>query len=88
MYPEIEFSSKAEIKRFQEEKLKIALQYAQEHSPFYKRMFLQNHIDIQKIKTLEDLQQIPFTDKKDLQLHNDDFLCVPKEKVIDYITTS
>jgi phenylacetate-CoA ligase len=37
---------------------------------------------------LEDLQQIPFTDKNDLQLHNNDFLCVPPEKVIDYITTS
>ena len=31
---------------------------------------------------------IPFTEKKDLQLFNEDFLCVPKEKVIDYITTS
>lgn len=31
---------------------------------------------------------IPFTEKKDLQLFNEDLLCVPKEKVIDYITTS
>jgi len=88
MYPNIEFSSKEEIKHFQEGKLKIALQYLQEHSPFYRRMFLQKKIDIQQIKTLEDLQKIPFTEKKDLQLHNDDFLCVPKEKVIDFITTS
>jgi phenylacetate-CoA ligase len=88
MYPEIELSPKEEIKRFQEEKLKIALQYLQEHSSFYKRMFLQNNIDIQQIKKLEDLQKIPFTEKKDLQLYNDDFLCVPREKVIDFITTS
>jgi len=88
MYLDIEYSSKEEIKRFQEDKLKIALQYVQEHSPFYQRMFLQNNIDIWQIKRLEDLQQLPFTEKKDLQLHNDDFLCVPKEKVIDYITTS
>jgi len=85
---EIEFSGKEEIKRFQEEKLKIALQYLQEKSPFYKRMFLQNGINIHKIKHLEDLQEIPFTGKKDLQLYNDDFLCVPKEQVIDFITTS
>ena len=88
MHPEIEYSSKTEIKHFQEEKLKIALQYLQENSPFYKRIFLQNRIDIRQIKTLEDLQRIPFTEKKDLQLHNDDFLCVPKEKIIDFITTS
>jgi phenylacetate-CoA ligase len=88
MCPEREFCSTAEIKRFQEEKLELALQYLQEHSPFYKRMFLQNNIDIRQIKQLEDLQQIPFTSKQDLQLHNEDFLCVPRENIIDYITTS
>jgi phenylacetate-CoA ligase len=51
-------------------------------------MFQENHIDIRKIRFLEDLQHIPFTDKKDLQLYNDDFLCVPKAQIIDYITTS
>ena len=88
MYPEIEFSSREEIKHFQEEKLKIALQYLHHHSPFYQRMFLQHHIDIHKIKTIEDLQQIPFTEKKDLQDHNEEFICVPKKKIMDYITTS
>ena len=84
----IEFSNKEKIKYFQEEKLKTALQYLQDNSPFYKRMFLQNNIDIRQIKTLEDLQQIPFTEKKDLQLHNEDFLCVPRENIVDYVTTS
>ena len=65
MYPKIEFTTKAEIKHFQEEKLKIALQYLQIRSPFYQRMFLQHNIDIQKIKTIEDLQQIPLTEKRD-----------------------
>ena len=51
-------------------------------------MFEKCHIDIERIKTIEDLQKIPFTEKKDLQLFNDEFLCVPKEKIIDYITTS
>ena len=32
--------------------------------------------------------KIPFTEKKDLQLFNDEFLCCPKAKIIDYITTS
>ena len=88
MYPEIEYQPKEEIKRFQEQKLKTALQYLQQHSPFYQRLFLQNNIDIKQINTLDDLQKIPFTEKKDLQLYNDDFLCVPREKIIDFITTS
>ena len=84
----IEYWDKKEIKRFQEERLKIALHYLEENSLFYKRMFTRNRIDIDRIRLLEDLRQIPFTTKEDLQLYNEDFLCVPREKVIDYITTS
>ena len=84
----IEFSNTKEINTLQEKKLKIALQYLQDNSSFYKRMFLKNNIDIHKIKSIEDLQQIPFTEKKDLQLYNDQFLCVPKRKIVDFITTS
>ena len=51
-------------------------------------MFASYGIDTDKIQHLEDMVKIPFTEKKDLQLFNDDFLCCPREKVIDYITTS
>ncbi len=85
---DIEFQKPEEIKAFQEEKLHTALQYLADHSPYYQRMFRSYGIDIRKIQHLEDLVKIPFTEKKDLQLFNDDFLCCPKEKVIDYITTS
>ena len=85
---QIELQSSQIIKRFQEEKLKTTLRYLKDNSPFYKRLFLQHNIAIQKINSLEELQQIPFTTKKDLQLFNEDFLCVPKAAVVDYITTS
>jgi phenylacetate-CoA ligase len=60
----------------------------QAKSPYYRKLFGSYRIDINKIKHLEDLVKIPFTEKKDLQLFNQDFLCCPKEKIIDYITTS
>lgn len=85
---DIEFRSPEEINRFQAEKLQEALKYLSEHSPFYQRVFAENAIDIDQIKNIEDLTQLPFTEKKDLQLHNAEFLCVPREKIIDYITTS
>jgi phenylacetate-CoA ligase len=85
---DIEFKSIPEIKAFQEEKLHDALKYLKQHSRYYQRMFRENGIDITNIRTLEDLRQIPFTEKKDLQLCNDDFLCCPREKIVDYITTS
>lgn len=86
--PDIEFQPRAVIKAFQEEKMKKQLAYLKANSPFYQQMFAQHHIDVDKIVKLEDLRHIPFTDKKDLQLHNMDFLCVPREQVIDFITTS
>lgn len=86
--PDIEFQSKEVIKAFQEQKMQEQLAYLQAHSPFYQKLFAAYNINTSKIKTLEDLEYIPFTDKKDLQLNNWDFLCVPKEQIVDYITTS
>jgi phenylacetate-CoA ligase len=88
MPEDIEFQSVDEIKELQEHKLHDALLYLAANSPYYKRMFKSYRIDVDKIRHIEDLLTVPFTEKKDLQLFNEDFLCVPKEKVIDYITTS
>ena len=85
---DIEFSSPEQIKLFQEDLLHKHLVYLKKNSPYYRRVFDSYGIDIKKIVHLEDLTRIPFTEKKDLQLYNDDFCCVPKNKIIDYITTS
>ncbi|MDR6966071.1 phenylacetate-CoA ligase [Flavobacterium arsenatis] len=88
MIPAIEKASVQEIKQFQEEKLKELLVYLSEHSPYYKAMFENKKIDIETIKTLEDLRKIPVTTKTDIQENNDAFFCVPMHKIIDYATTS
>ena len=85
---DIEYKSVEEIKAYQEGLLHEALVYLKAHSPYYQRMFKSYGINIDKIKHIEDLVKIPFTEKKDLQLFNDEFLCCPKDKIIDYITTS
>lgn len=85
---DIEFRPPEEIRLFQEEKLKEALAYLNSSSAYYKRMFRTYNIHIDKIRHIEDLVKIPFTEKKDLQIFNEEFLCCPKEKIIDYITTS
>jgi len=85
---DIEFQSPEQIKLFQESLLRKQLTYLQTHSRFYQRLFAEHHINLSAIQTIEDLQQLPFTEKKDLQLFNEDFRCVPKEKIVDYITTS
>lgn len=85
---ELHYSSSSEIKLFQEERLKETLRYLAEHSPFYKRMFDDNNINIDDIKTIEDLTKIPTTSKNDLQSNNADFICVDSVDIIDYVTTS
>ncbi len=86
--PEIEKQSLKEIERFQEKELEKFLQYLSHHSVFYQRHFKTHGIDIAKIKRLQDLQYIPPTRKEDLQLNNDDFICVQRNQIVDYITTS
>lgn len=87
-YPEIEKKSLAEIKSFQEKLMREQLQYLEAHSPYYRKIFKKEKIDIEKIRTIEDLSYIPFTSKDDLNKYNDEFICVSKDKIIDYITTS
>jgi len=87
-FPEIERSPVDQIKKFQETKLQQQLLFLKEKSEFYSKHFLLNGIDIHKIKTLEDLPLIPPTKKKDLQERNKEFICVPENFIIDYITTS
>ena len=86
--PEAAFKSKEEIKLMQEKKLQEAVSYLNEHSPFYKRLFTQARFNVKGIRTIEDLLAIPVTIKENLQQHNDDFLCVPRNKIIEYSSTS
>lgn len=88
MFPEIETKSLSEIKTLQEKLLLEQIRFISQHSKYYQHVFQKNGIDSAQLKTLEDLQKIPVTTKDDLQKYNDDFVCVPKNKIIDYVTTS
>ena len=76
------------IKVMQEQKLQELLSYLAQHSPFYKKLFSERNINIAGIKKLEDLPLLPTTGKEDLQQHNNDFLCVGTDKIIEYSSTS
>jgi len=87
-FPLIERLPAEEIAAFQNLKLREALSYLQDHSPFYRNLWKESRIDSSRILTVEDLRQLPVTTKEDLQGKNEEFVCVPKDKIIDYITTS
>ena len=86
--PEAAFLSKEEIVTMQEKKLQETIAYLNQHSPFYKEFFSKARFNPSGIKTMEDLSVIPVTIKEDLQQRNDDFLCVPRNKIIEYSSTS
>ena len=88
MIPKIELQSPEIIEKFQEKELQKLIAYLADFSPYYKNLFLREKINPTKVKVTSDLLQIPVTDKSHLQLFNDDFICVPRHKIIDYITTS
>ena len=82
------FISQEQTVTMQEQKLQELLAYLNIHSPFYKELFDANNINIDDIKTLDDLKLIPTTVKEDLQKRNDDFMCVSRDQIIEYSSTS
>lgn len=84
----IEFSSHEEIIALQEKKLFETLKYVSEKSAYYKGIFKTHNIEVEKFSSLEDLENIPFTTKDDLANYNDEFLCVDKKHIADFVTTS
>lgn len=83
-----DYLQKHETTSMQEQKLNELLHYVSQHSPFYKELFQSHKINISGLLTLSDLAVIPTTSKEDLQQRNNDFLCVPPEKIVEYTSTS
>jgi phenylacetate-CoA ligase len=82
------YESTDKVKIIQEQKLQELLVYLSRHSPFYKELFAKHKTDVRTIKTQSDLFRIPTTSKEDLQQRSEDFLCVSRDKIIEYTSTS
>ncbi len=60
------------LEKFQWERLKETLQYAYDHSPYYRRKWNEAGIRPDDIRTPEDLKKIPVITKQELIRHNQD----------------
>ncbi len=67
-------------------KLQDVFDYLKEHSTFYKKQFA--YKGVTAINSFDDFYTLDFTTKEDIATYNDDFLCVRKEEVCDFVTTS
>ena len=86
--PQIQFASLEEIKQYQEALLREQIIYLAKYSPFYQKLIALEKINTSHIRRIEDLSSIPTTSKTDLQNQNEQFLCVPRSEISDFVTTS
>lgn len=87
-YSNIAYGSAYKVKIIQEQKLQELLLYTSKYSLFYQELFTNHKVDIRTINTLGDLSRIPTTSKEDIQQRSEDFLCVTRDKIIEYTSTS
>lgn len=65
-------------KKIQNEKFTEFLLFAINNSPFYKELY--NDIDINKIKSIDDIELLPIIDKDTIRQHLDEIVTVPRSK--------
>ena len=85
--PDLEFKTPESMRAIQSARLKQHLSYCARHSPYYRRLFKQAGIRCRTIG-LDNLAILPFTDKTDFAKHNDEFLAVPPEDIVDIVLSS
>ena len=79
---ELETISRKNLEELQLKKLSGALRDAAS-TPFYRKVFKENNINVDKISSLDHLKDLPFTSKADLRLsYPDGMVAVPRSDII------
>lgn len=85
--PSLEFASADVVCAAQAERFQAHLARCARHSPYYRRLFKETGIKSGAI-SLKELDCLPITDKTDFSRHNEDFLAVPRDKIVDIVLSS
>ncbi|MDQ0338963.1 phenylacetate-CoA ligase [Caldalkalibacillus uzonensis] len=67
--PEMETNQRKELEKIQLERLTKTVELVYHRVPFYKQKFDEKGVKPEDIKSLDDIQKLPFTVKKDLRDH-------------------
>jgi phenylacetate-CoA ligase len=57
----------SQLKGKQFNEFKKLLEYAYNNIPFYRELYIKNNLDINEIKSLDDIEKVPFITKKDIR---------------------
>lgn len=83
LFKEIESMPRKKLEELQLERLKKIVNYAYENVPFYKKTFGKIGLKPEHIKTVKDIEKIPFTTKEDLRdSYPYGMFAVPLKKVV------
>ena len=86
---EIECMPREKMKELQLSRLQNIVKYCYEKVPFYKKKFDSIGLKPSAIKTLKDIEKIPFTTKEDLRLNYPfDLFAVPMSEIIELHASS
>src|SRR4030067_100940 len=87
-YYGIDFETFEDILKIQDRLLLEHLHYTVSNSRFYREFFERHGLTVNSITGIENLKQIPFTTKLDLERYNDKFLACDPQEVVDVCLTS
>ncbi len=75
--------TRKEIEEVRDRRLRAIVKYAFWKSPFYRRKFKESGVDVDRIKSVEDLAKLPITVKQELRdSYPLGMCCVPKEEIV------
>jgi phenylacetate-CoA ligase len=81
--PEAETMPRPELEKLQTARLRALVERVEAKVPFYQQQFKKAGVTAKDIKSLDDLQRLPFTQKSDLRDHYPfGFFTVPLEQVV------
>ncbi len=84
----MEFAESEIVSEYQVIQLRKAIEYVYKYSKYYNKLLRDHDIKPSDIKKIEDIKKIPFTSKKDLQSHNEDFFCCDYNEASDVVHSS
>ncbi len=86
-HPELGFTAAGESAAVQTRLLRRHLAHAA-RSPFYHDLFSRTGFNPRKVRSLDDLTQLPLTAKRDLEERGSDFLAAPAHEIVDVCESS
>lgn len=69
-----------ELKKLQVKRLRALIKHAYINVPYYRRVFSENKISYEDIKTIEDLRKLPILTKEDIRTHFNELISIDAEK--------